>query len=84
MGSIICAELSDKTLIDEKVSEYTDKFDFAKVSGIDEFVTQTFGSTISSIGKASNAAIAVALIITVLVTLLFMKMLIAKDRYPLP
>ncbi|MGE7091854.1 ABC transporter permease [Lysinibacillus sp. NPDC048646] len=81
MGSIICAELSDKTLIDEKVSEYTDRFDFAKVSGIDEFVTQTFGSTISSVGKVSNAAIAVALIITVLVTLLFMKMLIAKDRY---
>ncbi len=74
-------ELPDKTLIDEKVLEYTDRFDFAKVSGIDEFVTQTFGSTISSVGKASNAAIAVALIIMVLVTLLFMNMLIAKDRY---
>jgi putative ABC transport system permease protein len=30
---------------------------------------------------ASYAAIAVALVITVLVTLLFMKMLVAKDRY---
>lgn len=32
-------------------------------------------------GKASIAAIVIALVITVLVTLLFMKMLVAKDRY---
>ncbi|RUT41405.1 ABC transporter permease [Paenibacillus anaericanus] len=81
MWSIICAELSDKSLVDGKVSEYANRFDFAKVSDIDEFVTQTFGSTISSVKMASNAAIAVALIITLLVTLLFMKMLVAKDRY---
>jgi putative ABC transport system permease protein len=79
--SIVCVELSDKSLIDAKVSEYADRFDYAKVSGIDEFVKQTLGSTISSVGQASNTAIAVALVITVLITLLFMKMLVAKDRY---
>jgi len=79
--SIVFAELSDKSLVDQKVSEYEDRFDFAKISDIDEFVKQTFGSTISSVEKASYAAVAVALIITVLVTLMFMKMLIAKDRY---
>ncbi|SMF69393.1 putative ABC transport system permease protein [Paenibacillus uliginis N3/975] len=81
MWYVICAELSDQSLIDSKVSEYADRFDYAKVSDIDEYIAQTYGSTISSVGKASNSAIAVALIITVLVTLLFMKMLIAKDRY---
>jgi putative ABC transport system permease protein len=81
MWSIVCAELWDKSLVDGKVSEYADRFDFAKISDIDEFVTQTFGSTISSVEKASSASIAVALIIAVLVTLLFMKMLVAKDRY---
>lgn len=81
MWYVICAELSDKTLVVGKVSEYADRFDFAKISGIDEYITQTFGSTISSVGKASYAAMAVALIITVLVTLLFMKMLVVKDRY---
>ncbi len=83
-GTMWCAigvELTDKALVGEKVSEYADWFDFAKISGIDEYITQTFGSTISSIEKASFAAIAVALIITVLVTLLFMKLLVAKDRY---
>ena len=81
MWCVIGVELSDKSLVGLKSLEYADKFDFAKVSGIDEYITQTFGSTISSVGKASYAAIAIALIITVLITLLFMKMLIAKDRY---
>ncbi|WP_028547119.1 ABC transporter permease [Paenibacillus taiwanensis] len=81
MWSIICAELSDKSLVEERTSEYASRFVFVKISNIDEFVTQTFGSIINSVKKASSAAIAVALIITVLVTLLFMKMLVAKDRY---
>ncbi|WP_053374393.1 ABC transporter permease [Paenibacillus sp. FJAT-27812] len=81
MWSIISAELSDKAFIDAKYAEYADKFDFAKTSDIDEFVTQTLGSTISSVEMGSYAAVAVALSITALVTLLFMKMLVAKDRY---
>ncbi|CAM4499797.1 putative ABC transport system permease protein [Paenibacillus endophyticus] len=81
MWSIVSAELSDKSLIDAKVAEYADKFDFAKTSDVDEFVTQTLGSIISSIEMASYAAVAVSLVITLLVTLLFMKMLVAKDRY---
>ncbi|WP_449600268.1 ABC transporter permease [Paenibacillus sp. Marseille-Q9583] len=81
MWSTVSAELLDKSLVDAKVAEYADKFDFAKISDIDEFITQTFGSTISSVEMAAYAAVAVALIITVLVTLLFMKMLVVKDRY---
>lgn len=79
--SIVCVEFSNKSLVEGKVSEYADRFDFAKVSDIDEFVKQTFGSTINSIKKVSYVAVAVALIITALVILLFMKMLVAKDRY---
>lgn len=81
MWSVICAKLSDKTLVDETISKYADRFTFAKISNIDEFVKQTFGSTIKSVEKASFAAISIALVITILVTLLFMKMLVAKDRY---
>lgn len=81
MWSVIYAELSHKSDVEGMVSTYADRFNFAKVSGIDEYISQTFGSTISSIGKASGAAVLVALILTVLVTLLFMKMLVSKDRY---
>ncbi|XID92258.1 ABC transporter permease [Paenibacillaceae bacterium WGS1546] len=81
MWVVIYAELSDPALVDSKVAEYADRFAYAKVSDIDEYIAQTFGSTISSVGQASNAAIAVAVMITALVTLLFMKLLVAKDRY---
>ncbi len=81
MWTIICVKLSDISLVDSKVSAYSDKFDFAKTSDIDEFVSQTLGSTISAVEMASYSAIAVALVITILVTLLFIKMLVAKDRY---
>jgi putative ABC transport system permease protein len=81
MWSVISAELSDKSHVSSKVSEYAGSYNFAKVSSIDHYIKQTFGSTMNSIKKASFAAIAIALIITVLVTLLFMKMLVTKDRY---
>ena len=81
MWYVICAELVNDAHIDETIAKYADSYAYAKVSGIDEFVAQTFGSTISSVRQASHVSIAVALIIAVLVTLLFMKMLIAKDRY---
>jgi putative ABC transport system permease protein len=83
MWSIIYAELSEKSQVSEKIYEYAEKFDFAKVSGIDEYIVQTFSSTIAAIKKASYAAVLVALIITIMVTTLFMRMLIAKDRYPI-
>jgi len=81
MWVVISADLSGESLIDAKIAEYEDGFDYAKVSGINEYIVQTFGGTIRSIGKASYAAIVVALTITVLITLLFMRMLVTKDRY---
>jgi putative ABC transport system permease protein len=81
MWSVVSAALVDPSLIDQKVEEYAAEFRFAKVSGIDGFIAQTYGSTISAIGKAALAAAGVALTITGLITLLFMRMLVTKDRY---
>ena len=81
MWSVISAQLTDAALADKVTEAYAQRFAFAKVTGIDEYVTQTFGGTIRSVATASLAAIAVALVITALITFLFMKMLVAKDRY---
>jgi putative ABC transport system permease protein len=81
MWSVISAELSDPSLVSKVKSVYADRFSFAKVSSVGEYVDQTFGATIRSIKTASLVAIAVALVITSLITLLFMRMLIRKDRY---
>ncbi len=81
MWSVINVKLADPSLLNQKITEYSGRFEYAKVSDIDEFIRQTYGSTINSIGKASYAAIFVALFITVLIILLFMRMLVSKDRY---
>ncbi len=81
MWCTISVGLFDKSLLSDKISEYTDQFNYAKIKDIDGYSKQTFGPTINSIGKASLVSIAVALIITILVTLLFIKMLVSKDKY---
>ena len=81
MWSMFSAKLADHSFVAEKGAEYAQKFAYAKVSEIDEYVNQTLGNLISSVGKASFAAMAASLFITALITLMFMKMLVAKDRY---
>jgi putative ABC transport system permease protein len=81
MWSVLCAKFSDSSVTNKKILEYSNQFDYAKVSGIYEYMMQTFGSTINSINKAANVAIVISLILSVLVTLLFLKMLVVKDRY---
>ncbi|MFJ7667292.1 ABC transporter permease [Lysinibacillus sp. NPDC097195] len=81
MWSVFCLEFSDKALMEDRMAAYASHFPYAKISAIDDYVIQTFGSTIDAVGKASRTAIAVALFTAVLVTMLFMKMLVAKDRY---
>lgn len=75
--------LNDSSLTEETVSLYSQLFPFAKVSGIDEHIDQMFGSTVAAIKIASYVSIAAAVFLTVLITLLFMKMLVTKDRCPI-
>jgi putative ABC transport system permease protein len=81
MRVVIPIELSDKTATAETAARYQSEFPFATVGVADEYIRQTFGGTMDAIQKASYASVAAATLLTVLVTLLFMKMLVAKDRY---
>lgn len=79
--SIVCAALTDPGKIDSKRAEYADRFSFAKVSGIDDYVAETFGQTLRSVRTASLVSVLAAAVITLLVTLMFLKLLAAKDRH---
>lgn len=81
MWSILSAELVNPHLAGEKAMEYGSQLPYAKVSSMNEYIEQIFGQTISTIKTASYGALVAALLLTVLVTLLFMKLLIKKDRY---
>ncbi len=80
MWRAIHVALKDGTLAEEKAAEYSQRFEFAKVASVNQYFAQTFGSTLLAIEKASVTAIVVALVIITLITLLFMRMLIIKDR----
>lgn len=79
--STVCASLIEPKQLTDKISEYGNEFDYAKVSSIAEYVTQTFGQTLGSVRTASLVAVLIAAVIIFLVTLLFMRLLAAKDRY---
>ena len=81
MWSIIYGSLMNRSTVYKTVDEYGKEYDYAKMTNIQEYISQTYGQTLVSVKQASIAAIAVSLVITVLVMLLFMKLLTAKDRY---
>lgn len=80
LWSIIPVNFYDTAMTDQKVKEYQAAFSYGKVANIDDYIDQSFGTTTAAIKKAAYGAIIATVMLTVLVTLLFMKMLIAKDK----
>lgn len=81
MRVVIPITLRDRRITAEAASRYQADFPFATAAVADEYMRQMFGSTLDAVQKASGASAAAAAGLTVLVTLLFMKMLVVKDRY---
>ncbi|WP_312940214.1 FtsX-like permease family protein [Oscillibacter sp.] len=81
LWSIIPVKLQNRVLTDAKVGQYKGLFPNVKTANIDEYINQSFGGVIAAVRKISYAAIAASVLITTLVTLLFMKMLLTKDRH---
>jgi putative ABC transport system permease protein len=71
--------LDAKTNTDEKIDEYSEAFYPAKVTDIDGYVDQTFENTTSQLKLLTLLAVIIAILMAMLITSLFLKMLIAKD-----
>ena len=65
--------------INAKIDEYTKAFYPAKVTHLEGYVTQTFGNTMEQLKLITAVAIVIAIFVSILITSLFLKMLIAKD-----
>ncbi len=65
--------------ISNKIAEYTKHFPSAKVTYLEDYLTQTLGTTIKQVQLVTIVAIVIAILISILITSLFLKMLIAKD-----
>lgn len=77
----IAVTFRDRQSVETAISQYREQFSFAKVTSINESIEQMFGSIRDAIQMASVVAIGATALLILLVTVLFMKMLVAKDRY---
>jgi putative ABC transport system permease protein len=83
VNSGIWVALHNPAETEVKVEQYKEAFPAARVLAVKDMAAQLFGNIASAIGQASTVSIAVSALLTVLVTLLFLKMLVTKERYPI-
>jgi putative ABC transport system permease protein len=81
LGVNIAVTFHNRQNIKATIAQYRKQIPFAKVTGIEESIGQMLGSIRHAINMASTVAIGATVLLTLLVTALFMKMLVAKDRY---
>lgn len=77
---VINMELNENVDLTEKISQYAAGFPSAKITDMDDYVNQTFGSIISGLHIVIKLAIVTAIAIAVLITALFFKLLAAKEK----
>ncbi|HKL78855.1 MAG TPA: ABC transporter permease [Mobilitalea sp.] len=65
--------------VKDKAEEHADAFSYAKVIPMANYITQTFGMIIDPLSQVVIAAIAVAAFITLLITVLFLKLNTARE-----
>lgn len=79
----IAVTFLDRKSVNEAIEQYREQFPFAKITGIDESIKQMLGSIRDAVKMASTAAIGTTILITLLVTMLFIRMIVTKDRHPI-
>jgi len=76
----ISIKLKNPSKLTEKMDQYKQDLPFAKMNNAEQYRDQTFGSTIQSLLMVAIGALLVAVLITGLITSLFMKLLLVKDK----
>lgn len=64
----------------EKIAEYKNKFEDLKITDPEEYFQQTFKNTIDQLKLLTFSLLLIVILIAILITSLFIKMLTAKDR----
>ena len=76
---VVNLDMKPGVSLQAKMEEYSQDFYPAKVVGMDDYVYQTFGETINQLQKITLLTVLVAVVIAMLMTALFFKMLLTKD-----
>ncbi|KRF64675.1 peptide ABC transporter permease [Bacillus sp. Soil768D1] len=76
---IVYMDVAQGVDIREKMGYYQNAYDSAQVNDIKEYTGQTLGNIIDQMSTVVIGAFAIAVIIAVLITALFLRMLLSKD-----
>ena len=78
---IININVTRGTDVNKKITEYKKVLPDAKITYPEEYMNQTMGDTVKQLGIFTTGVTAAACCMAVLITSLFLKMLLSKDRY---
>ncbi|WP_083511990.1 ABC transporter permease [Amphibacillus sediminis] len=76
---VINIELASGISVADKTMEYNREFPEVKVTEMDEYLSQTLGGLVDQLALIVKLAFGLAIIIAVLITAMFCKMLLAKE-----
>ncbi|WP_160031668.1 ABC transporter permease [Paenibacillus sp. An7] len=76
---VIALDVKPDVSVDEKVDQFTEAFYPAKITHLKSYLVQTLGNIVRQLQVVTILAIVISLSITVLITSLFLKMLLAKE-----
>jgi putative ABC transport system permease protein len=79
VGYTVSLDLTSQDRIDDKKREYAELFYPARVTDMEGYLAQTLGDTIGQLEQVTLVAIGVGLLVSMLITSLFLSMLITKD-----
>ncbi|WP_028562060.1 ABC transporter permease [Paenibacillus pinihumi] len=77
---VVSLNVKAGTVITDKISAYEQAFYPAKVTDLQGYLHQTLGGTINQLKLVTILALVIALSVSILITFLFLKMLVAKDN----
>ncbi|MET3940633.1 putative ABC transport system permease protein [Paenibacillus sp. PvP094] len=76
---VVSLDLKDRSQMAAKIAEYETSYSPAKVTDLQGYLDQTLGGTIQQLKLVTVLALAIGVFISILITLLFLQMLVAKD-----
>jgi putative ABC transport system permease protein len=76
----LIADLHPGVDVARKTAEYSQLFHPARITDIDGYINETLGHTIAQLSGVVTAAILIGLGVAILITSLFLKMVLVKDR----
>ena len=79
-GYIIYIDVCDGVDIDKKIAEMRTSLPDSKVTPVNEFVFQTLSGIVENMSLVEGAAIVISLLLNILITIMFLRLIIAKEH----